>query len=102
MKVGSLSRLRLQIAAHRHALGVTRLHPVFLIQHVGLEIPAAEEAHLDADAAGAKGLLAFHGGKDRLPRILFRPHATEAGRAEQAHIQARLFLAAQALLGRGV
>jgi hypothetical protein len=66
------------------------------------EFPTAEQPHLDAHAAGAEGLLALHGGKDRLTRIFLRPHTAEAGRGQQRGIQAGSFFPAQAHLRRGV
>ena len=81
-------RLRLggrQVAAHRHAVRVAGLDPVLALQDVGREVPAAEEAHLDPHAAGAEGLLALHGGEDRLARVLLGPHAAQPGRRKLVH-----------------
>ena len=88
-------------------MGTPFAYPVFtqslLLQDVRCVIPAAEEPHLDAHAAGAEGLLALHGGEDRFARVLFCPHAAAGRRCEQlVHRQAGCLLAAQAGLRRGV
>src|SRR5580700_579936 len=90
------------IAAHRHAVGISRLHPVLLLEHVTAVFPAGEQPHLDADAARREGFLPLHGGEDRFTRVLFRPHAAETGRTERIHTQADFFLAAEANLRRSV
>jgi len=90
---------RRQVTAHRHAFLVPDLHPVLVPQLFMTECPAAEQPHLDAHAAGAEGLLALHGGEDRLTRILFRPHATEAGRGQQRGIQAGNFFPLKRICG---
>src|SRR6202011_4462817 len=81
---------------------IAGLDPVLLLQHVWAKIPAAEQPHLDARATGAEGLLALHGGEDRLARILFRPDAAEARHAEQIHRRSGRLLSAQASLRCGV
>src|SRR5439155_762911 len=67
-----LALRRWQIAAHRHALRITGLHPVRLRHHAGVVFPTTEQAHLNVRTAHTKGLSARHAIEDGSPRVFFR------------------------------
>ena len=67
-----------EVAAHRHALRVTRCGKI--AARVGRRvIPAAEEAHRHARPGRRVDLAALHRIEQRLARVLLRPHRRVAG-----------------------
>ena len=63
----------LEIAAHRHALGVANYRRAAGVGVGRREVVAAEEADDHARAGRRVGLAALHGVEDRLARVLGRP-----------------------------
>src|SRR6185437_1676791 len=88
---------RLQVPAHRHALFIADLHQVGArVQRVGI-VEGAEEADLDAGAAGAEGLAAGQCIPDRVARVLLSPNAGEPPRAEMQRLRIRRLVRVLAL-----
>ncbi len=72
----------LKIATHRHATGIGPLQHVGLAGEVLRKIPAAEETHPEARAAGRKGFAALHRVPDRIAGIRLGPHAGQRPRVQ--------------------
>ena len=78
-----------EVAAHRNTPGIAAFHQIRSIRRHVVQAVAGEEAHADAGPARAEGLLAAERVVDGLARVLLRPHAGEAGGAEESVVRLR-------------
>ena len=76
------SRRGVQVAAHRHALGIADGAGVAVLGIGSLEVPAAEEPHRHARSRGGIGFLALHRVPDGLAGVLGGPDGGIARRAD--------------------